>query len=129
MMTRFDDRDADSQTSMASLFRANTFAKRCAVVTGGGSGIGKAIAKDLLTLGCNVVIAARKEERLIEAMAELREAAAPAAEIRHYSCNIREEESVRGLMRYATQEFGALDFLVNVSWPLEVHLTARLSVG
>ena len=33
---------------------------------------------------------------------------------------------MRGLMRYATQEFGALDFLVNVSWPLEVHLTASL---
>ena len=53
-------------------------AMRCG--DGGGSGIGKAIAKDLLTLGCNVVIAARKEERLIEAMRSSG-AAAPAAEI------------------------------------------------
>ena len=46
-------------------------AGKVVIVTGAGKGIGKAIATELLALGCTVVIASRKEERLQEAVAEL----------------------------------------------------------
>ena len=45
---------------------------RSAIVTGGGSGIGKAIARELLSLGCKVLIASRDEAKLEGAAAELR---------------------------------------------------------
>ena len=42
-----------------------------ALVTGGGTGIGKAIAKSLLEEGCKVIIVGRRKEKLDEAASEL----------------------------------------------------------
>ena len=47
-----------------SVFRAGLFKDCVAVVTGGGTGIGKAITKELVSLGCKVVVASRKLEVL-----------------------------------------------------------------
>jgi len=80
------------------------------VITGGGSGIGKAIAAELGGLGARVVIAARNLERLNEAAEELRAAGCDAHAV---SCNIREEEEVQALFGRANADFGGVDFLVN----------------
>jgi peroxisomal trans-2-enoyl-CoA reductase len=97
---------------MAAFFRPGLFRGQSAIVTGGGTGIGKAIAAQLASLECNVVIAGRKEERLTSALAELR-AAAPEASVQHRVCNIRDEEQVRGLMEFTKSTFGSLDLLIN----------------
>ena len=82
---------------MASIYRANLFANTTAVVTGGGSGIGKAIAKELLGLGGRVVLAARNTERLTAAVAELQpHATAGVDAVTSFECNIREEANVDG---------------------------------
>ena len=94
-----------------SVFRANLFAGHTAIVTGGATGIGKAIAKELLGLGCKVVVASRNSERLKEAVTELAPAAGSAA-IAQFTCNIRDEEAVQGLMKYTNATFGGLDYLV-----------------
>ena len=44
---------------------------KVALVTGGGTGIGKAIAKSLLEEGCKVIIVGRRKEKLDEAALEL----------------------------------------------------------
>mgnify|MGYP001427966295 CR=1 FL=1 len=49
------------------MFNNNTFNNKTALVTGGRSGIGYQIAKDLLQLGATVIIASRKEEPLKKA--------------------------------------------------------------
>lgn len=96
-----------------SVFRANLFAGQTAIVTGGATGIGKAIAKELLGLGCKVVLASRNTDRLKEAAAELSPSAAAGSDAcSHYTCNIRDEEAVQGLMKYANSTFGVLDYLV-----------------
>jgi len=93
-----------------SVFREGLLDGKVAVVTGGGSGIGKAIASELGGLGCSVVIAGRKLERLEAAAAELREAGVQARAIQ---CNIREESEVAALMAGTIEAFGSVDFLVN----------------
>ena len=94
----------------STIFRSDLFLGRTAVVTGGGSGIGKAIAAELGGLGCHVVLAARGAERLNEAAQELR---AAGAEVTAIPCNIRDEEEVTGLFARVKDELGGADFLVN----------------
>ena len=56
---------------MTSIFAPGLFAGRTVLVTGGGTGIGFAIAQELGALGAAVVIAARNAERLAAASAKL----------------------------------------------------------
>jgi peroxisomal trans-2-enoyl-CoA reductase len=98
---------------MSSIYRANLFASTTAVVTGGGTGIGKAIAKELLGLGGRVVLASRNAERLAAAVAELQpHAAAGKDAVSSFTCNIRDEAAVDDLMQFASSSYGSLDYLV-----------------
>ena len=56
---------------MPSIYRPGLFENRVAIVTGGGSGIGLAIARTLGELGAKVAICGRKPERLAVAKARL----------------------------------------------------------
>lgn len=81
---------------MRSVFRAGLFEGKVAIVTGGGTGIGKAIARELLYLGSKVVISSRKEERLQKAADELARYIQPSSssEVKVVPCNIRQEQQV-----------------------------------
>ncbi|XP_062908615.1 peroxisomal trans-2-enoyl-CoA reductase-like [Mobula hypostoma] len=98
-----------------SPFRAALFRDRVAVVTGGGSGIGAAVAAELLALECNVVIASRKIERLREAAEQLSAALVDSnpAKVTPIQCNIRKEDDVRNLMQKVLEFHGQIDYLVN----------------
>ncbi len=92
-----------------SALRPNLFVGQTAVVTGGATGIGKAIARELLSLGARVVLASRKEANLVAAVDELRSV---SSNVSHRVCNIRDEDEVRGLMTHAVEAHGGLDLLV-----------------
>jgi len=86
------------------------FAGKTAVVTGGGRGIGKAIAVGFAQLGANVVIASNAPEEL--------ETAAPDIEALGVEClpvevNIRDVASVEAFRDATVERFGAADYLVN----------------
>jgi len=85
---------------MRSVFRAGLFEGKVAVVTGGGTGIGKAIARELLYLGSKVVISSRKEDKLQKAADELSRDIQPSSssEVKVVPCNIREEQQVKPLL-------------------------------
>ncbi|CAI5762715.1 Uncharacterized protein PODLI_1B036531 [Podarcis lilfordi] len=91
------------------------FRNRVAIVTGGGTGIGKAITADLLQLGCNVVIASRKFDRLKAAANELaaKIPSTVSAQVTPVQCNIRKEEEVEALVKSTLDLHGRIDFLVN----------------
>ncbi|NP_001086839.1 peroxisomal trans-2-enoyl-CoA reductase [Xenopus laevis] len=98
-----------------SVFSPGLFRNKVAIVTGGGTGIGKAIAAELLGLGCNVVIASRKLERLNEAAKDLssRIPASSPTPLTPIQCNIRKEEEVETLVKSTLNLYGRIDFLVN----------------
>jgi NAD(P)-dependent dehydrogenase (short-subunit alcohol dehydrogenase family) len=82
-----------------------------AIVTGGSRGIGKAIARQLALEGVDVVIAARGQEQLRAAAAEIaRESGRRVLPLR---VDTSDEASVNGLVEAAIAELGGVDILVN----------------
>ena len=79
-----------------------------AIVSGAGSGIGRATALELVRLGASVVACGRRIEPLQETAAM-----APAGRIDAVACDIREEDQVDALVDGALERHGRIDILVN----------------
>ncbi len=93
-----------------SIFRPGLFAGQTIIVTGGGSGIGRATAHELASLGAHVALAGRTPEKL---EAVRREITAAGGEATAVPCNIREEDQVQALFERVLAERGAVHGLVN----------------
>ena len=87
-----------------------TVAAKVAIVTGAGTGIGKAAAMALLQAGYAVVLAGRRVERLEAAVAEAGPLGAQALIV---PADVREPASVRALFAKTQERFGRLDLLFN----------------
>ena len=83
---------------------------KVAIVTGGGSGIGKGIARAFAGAGCALVIGGRSAERL-EAAAE--ELSGIGPEVVPVPTDVSDEEQVKVLFEKTMARFGRLDILVN----------------
>ena len=83
---------------------------RGAVVTGGGRGIGAAVARALATHGASVVVCARTASEVEAVATELRTAGYHAHAI---TCDVSNEASVASMAAEATKLLGAVDILVN----------------
>ncbi|MCS6977611.1 MAG: SDR family oxidoreductase [Gemmatales bacterium] len=82
---------------------------RTALITGGGSGIGKATAELFLREGAAVVITGRDEAKLRTACSEF----SSLGRISYRPCDLTHCEQVRDLITWATRELGRIDILVN----------------
>jgi gluconate 5-dehydrogenase len=80
------------------------------IVTGGGSGIGRQMARALAELGSDLVLCARKAERCEQAAGELR---ALGVRTLGLGCDVRDSEQVQAVIGRAASEFGRIDVLVN----------------
>jgi 3-oxoacyl-[acyl-carrier protein] reductase len=83
---------------------------RIALVTGASQGIGRAVAVELARAGATVVVAARNEAKLAEAVAEIEGAGGQAAAI---PLNVASEESIKAGARAVIERFGKVEILVN----------------
>jgi NAD(P)-dependent dehydrogenase (short-subunit alcohol dehydrogenase family) len=90
--------------------RPGTFDGTTVLVTGGGTGLGKAIAAEFARLGAAVVVASRKEEHLDAARQALAALGARALAVR---CDIRDADSVAAAFDAAEATFGLPGVLVN----------------
>ena len=93
------------------IFRDNLFEGRVALVTGGGTGIGVATARELGKLGATVFIASRKEENIRPAADGLTEEL--GQEVHGELCDIRDRDAVEALVQRVLDQAGRIDVLVN----------------
>lgn len=82
--------------------------RQVAIITGGGGGIGKAIADKLATEGANVFLTDVSEERLIEANQSY------ARDVASYAvCDVRNQEEITKAYKKACLEFGGVDIVIH----------------
>lgn len=91
------------------MFEPNLFKGKTVLVTGGGSGIGFAIARQFLRYGAEVFICSRKPERIEKAVEELSQ----FGKVHGHVLDIREPDQVAQMADIIAAETGKLDILVN----------------
>lgn len=96
------------RVSYGSVYRDGLFDKRVIVITGGGSGIGRCLAHELVHLGARVALVGRNEERLKNVQSEL---GSQFASI--HTCDVRNEAAVKETVDAILNHFGQIDGLVN----------------
>jgi citronellol/citronellal dehydrogenase len=102
--------EVNGRQDAASVLRADANAGRVALVTGGGTGIGRATALQLAATGAAVVICGRREEPLHETAAAI---ARLDGDVLVVAADIRDPDEVRRVVNAALSRFGHIDVLVN----------------
>lgn len=96
------------------MIKTKTFAEQIAIVTGGGSGIGRAFTETLATAGAKVVIASRRRDVLRRTADEIN-ARLGVERVFPYEFDIRNREQVDELVRDVFERWQAIDVLINNS--------------
>ncbi|NME84236.1 3-oxoacyl-[acyl-carrier-protein] reductase [Clostridium sp. SM-530-WT-3G] len=97
---------------------------KCAIVTGASRGIGKAIALKLASLGANIVINFRNNEKeALEVESEIRGMGVDALSIK---ADISKLDQVENLIKSAKEKFGAIDIIVNNAGITKDNLILRM---
>jgi peroxisomal 2,4-dienoyl-CoA reductase len=93
-----------------SVFRPDVLNGRVALITGGGTGICKGIAKTFAAHGAKVAVTSRKLENLEQTAKEIREAGGECLPI---AADVRKPEEVEAAVKAVVDKYGKLDTLVN----------------
>ncbi|PQA60296.1 SDR family oxidoreductase [Siphonobacter curvatus] len=102
-----------------------TLTGKTILVTGGGTGLGKSMAREFLRLGANVTICSRKQA-VIEATAqELMETT--GGQVLAVPCDVRQYDQIENVLSQTLERFGRLDGLVNNAAGNFISPTERLS--
>lgn len=94
--------------------RTKPLSEQVALITGGGTGIGRAFAEALAVYGVRVVIASRRPEVLEAAAADINELVG-SERIFPRAFDVRERAQCEATVRHCVETFGSLDILVNNS--------------
>ncbi len=105
-------------------FKDNILEGRVALVTGGGTGIGKEIARTLGKHGAKVVITSRKQENLDAARKEFEE---EGIECLALSSDVRNPEAVEKVIASTIEEYGSLNIVVNCAAGMFLAPIERMS--
>ena len=116
------------------MLKENALKDKVIIVTGGGTGLGKVMARYFLQLGAKVAIASRKEDVLKKAADDLSKeiskesSLSDSAEcILPIKCDVRNYEEVEAMMKQVIKKFGRFNVLVNNAAGNFVSPTERLS--
>jgi NAD(P)-dependent dehydrogenase (short-subunit alcohol dehydrogenase family) len=109
------------------MLREGSLAGKVAIITGGGTGLGKSMTKYFLELGAKVVISSRKLDVLEKTAKELEEAT--GSEVLPVACDVRDYQQVEDMIDAAIARFGKVDILVNNAAGNFISPTERLSAN
>lgn len=100
------------------LMRAFDLRGKTALITGGGSGIGKGTAKILAGAGADVFVVGRREQKLLETAEEIREEGGVCGYI---SMDLSSAEGCKEAVEACVKAFGSVDILVNSAGSRGAH--------
>ncbi len=109
------------------MLRDDALKGKTIVVTGGGSGLGKAMSTYFLELGANVVITSRNLEKLENTAKELE--AATGGTCLPLQCDVRHYDQVEAMLEASVAKFGEVDSLLNNAAGNFISPTERLSAN
>lgn len=94
------------------MYTADTLSDRTILITGGGSGLGLAMAKAFAKSGADVAVCGRTVEKLQKAVKEIEEQR-DGAVVKYYQCDVRDYDGVTSMFEHIIDDFGSLEGLVN----------------
>jgi len=106
---------------------ADTFKDKTVLITGGGTGLGKSIAKHILELGGKTIITSRRNE-VIEKTANEFNNLYPDSTL-HIAGDVREIKDVENIINTGFEKFGSIDMLINNAAGNFISPTERLSAN
>ncbi|CAM4036803.1 SDR family oxidoreductase [Gillisia limnaea] len=109
------------------MLRDDALKGKTIVVTGGGSGLGKAMSTYFLELGANVVITSRNMEKLENTARELEEKT--GGQVLPVQCDVRHYDQVEAMVKASVEKFGQVDVLLNNAAGNFISPTERLSAN
>src|SRR5690606_22753729 len=109
------------------MLRDDALKGKTIVVTGGGTGLGRAMGIYFLKLGANLVITSRKLEVLKESAKEMEQET--GGKVLPVACDVRNYEEVENLLKKSIDRFGQIDGLVNNAAGNFISPTERLSAN
>lgn len=92
------------------MYQSDLFKGKVALITGGGTGLGKAIALRLAGLGCDIVVAARRQNLLEETVQEVEALGQHGLAV---AIDLKDYTTVKAMTKQAVARFGRIDFLIN----------------
>ena len=115
----------NSELYLQGMLKPDALKGKIIVVTGGGTGLGKAMAKYFSELGAKVAIASRKMEVLEKTAEEIREKT--GGEVLPVRCDVSDYISVEKMLEKTISHFGMVNVLVNNAAGNFISPTERLS--
>lgn len=109
------------------MLKDNALKGKTIVVTGGGTGLGRAMGTYFLKLGANLVITSRKLEVLQKTADEM--AAETGGQVLAVQCDVRDYAQVENVLAQSIEKFGKVDSLLNNAAGNFISPTERLSAN
>lgn len=109
------------------MFTEQVFKGKTVLITGGGSGLGKSMGTYLHSLGANLVITSRKQEKLDAAAEDILATNKTGGEILTIAGDVRDYASVENVIAKSEEKFGQIDCLVNNAAGNFISPTEKLS--
>lgn len=109
------------------MLREDALKGKTIVITGGGTGLGKAMGVYFLKLGANLVITSRKQDVLQKTADEMEEKT--GGKVLAVACDVREIEQVENVLAKTLERFGTVDILLNNAAGNFISPTERLSAN
>lgn len=120
-----EEKYMSQQNYNTPMLKEGSFKDKVILITGGGTGLGKAMAKYFSELGAKVIITSRKLDVLQKTAEEI--SSSTKNEVFPFACDVSDYKQVEDLLKASVEKFGKVDVLVNNAAGNFISPTERLS--